>query len=167
MDKMLTVLRVFTVLLMIIGTFFALIFLAPGAVGLYLSITDFTIWGILLTTPGLATVLTVSICCWRALLRFFAMCGRLKSRSAFTDDNCLALGFIARQCALAGTALAGGFAFFCVMCWLNDASENALFILIRLMPLPALLLIAGLMIWAVHLLMGRALALQQENDLTV
>ena len=167
MHRMLTGLRIFTIVLMTAGIIFALLLLTGLVFLLHYSISMVDGMLILMSILEIVVTITASNFCWRALQSFYTMCRRLQNQSAFTGDNCEALAFIARQCALAGTVLLGGFAALFLYFFFLDAWQEIISILLRTAFLPLLLLAAALMIRAVHLLMRRALALQTESDLTI
>lgn len=161
--NMFTVLRAATVAAGVAGTLLALWL---GAVGV--SVLDFLCEdGVCVKDAAvcvlcLAVLVGISGCCYAALVTFYRMCGRLAKGSAFTEENGRAMQTIARLlCVCAGLLLA-------VLAILLLLSDGVL-------PLPVIFLLmflcafagAGLIAQALSLLVRRAAALQQENDLTV
>lgn len=161
MRSMLTGLQIFTAVLGIGGTIWALLLLAAGGMVMLDAYgTQWDTFGVALLC--LAAVMVVSFCCYRTLHCFYRMCQRLKTTHSFTEDNCLALKQMSKQCALAGAALL--IAVTALMLW---SLNGLLWMGAALFAIPFAFLTIALMLWAVHLLMRRALTIQEENDLTV
>ena len=138
MRSMLTGLQIFTAVLGVGGTIWALLLLAAGGMVMLDAYgAQWDTFGVALLC--LAAVMIVSFCCYRALHCFYRMCQRLKTTHSFTEDNCLAL-------------------------W---SLNGPMWIGVALFAIPFAFLTIALMLWAVHLLMRRALTIQEENDLTV
>ncbi len=120
----------------------------------------------LLAFSGFATVLVLSACCLRALYAFYQMCGRVKRGSAFTRENEAAMGLIARQCLICfGTLTAA-----CGLIWLGDALDPVALrglYWFEMLFLAVCFLAVALIAWALCLLVRRAVALQEDSDLTV
>ena len=94
----------------------------------------------------------------------FCICGRMKKASAFSAKNEKALGRIATALCIAGSvALLFGDS---IVPWLLTDLPAISPIVERLL-LPFILLTLALMLRAVQVLMRRALAMQEESDLTV
>lgn len=162
MRKVLTGLQVFTVLLGVGGTVWALLLLAVGGMVMF-NAAEKALWDTcIVALVCLAAVVIVSLCCYRALGCFYRMCARLKDGPAFTDDNCRSLARAARQCAIAGAALGIALTVLAVWSWISPTWISA-----AIYAIPFAFLTIALMLWAVHLLMQRALRIQEENDLTV
>lgn len=151
------VLRVATVLVGLMGTLFALI------------LADFGLFALkdrpfnrvnVAAGAGLLTVVVVGACCYAALVSFFRMCGRLEHSSAFTDANAAAMARIARALFAGGVCAAAGIAAVSAL-WEVDL------LLIYLSFIPLALLGAALLSHALVVLMRRAVALQQDRDLTI
>ena len=111
---------------------------------------------------GLITVAVVSLFSYGALYQFFRICGRLKHTTAFTAVNEKGMHRIAVCCGVCGIALALALiiSFFC----------NSGFFLpfVELMfLLSGAYLCVALVAYALELLLQRATAIQQENDLTI
>lgn len=162
--NMFTVLRAATVAAGVAGTLLALWL---GAIGV--SVHDFLCEdGVCVRDAAvcvlcLAVLVGISGCCYAALVTFYRMCGRLAKGSAFTEENGRAMQTIARLlCVCAGLLL---LAILAILLLLSDG----------VLPLPVIFLLmflcafagAGLIAQALSLLVRRAAALQQENDLTV
>ena len=114
------------------------------------------------SVTGLVTVAIVSVCCWRALIVFIRMVGRLSQGSAFTPENERAMAAIAFSLAISGAAILAAF----VLLLLLICREMVL-------PMIWLLLLAlaffgvALLAHALGLLVRRAAALQRDSDLTI
>lgn len=111
---------------------------------------------------GIAAVVVVGLASCGALWRFFAMCERLKHGTAFTVANEACMGRIALCCAVACGALVATFAALVFLCPPVPLGLTEL-CLLGGMAYGAVTLIA----YALKLLVRRAVALQQESDLTV
>jgi len=161
MRKVLTGLQMVTVMLGIGGTVWALFLLAAG--GMVMLDSFGAHWdAFAVALLCLAAVVIVSLCCYRALHCFHRMCARLKTTRSFTEDNCRALAQMSRCCALAGAVLSIALAVLLIWSW-----EGVTLMSAALLAIPFAFLTIALMLWAVHLLMRRALSIQEENDLTV
>ena len=162
--NMFTVLRAATVTAGVAGTLLALWL---GAVGV--SVLDFLCEDGVCVKDAAVCVLCIAVlvgisgCCYAALVTFYRMCGRLAKGSAFTEENGRAMQTIARLlCVCVGLLL---LAVLAILLLLSDG----------VLPLPVIFLLmflcafagAGLIAQALSLLVRRAAALQQENDLTV
>ncbi len=161
MRNMLTGLQIFTAVLGVGGTIWALLLMTAG--GMIMLNAFGSQWDtFFVALLCLAAVVVVSLCCYRALICFYRMCQRLKTTHSFTDDNCQALALMSRQCALAGAALL--VALTVLALW---SLSGPMWIGTALFAIPFAFLTIALMLWAVHLLMRRALMIQEENELTV
>ena len=110
---------------------------------------------------GLVTVAVVSLSCWRALIVFCRMVGRLSQGSAFTLENERAMAAIAGALALSGAALGIAFVLLLLIC--REMVLPMLFLLLLALAFFGLALIA----YALGLLVRRAAALQRDSDLTI
>ena len=110
---------------------------------------------------GLLTVAAVSLCSYVALFQFFTLCQRLKNGTAFTAANEKALHRIALCCGFSAAALCIAFiiALFYGGFYLAFLELLLLFI--------AAYLCVSLVAYALELLLRRATAIQEENDLTI
>lgn len=151
-----TALRVATVLVGLLGTWFALIL---GSFGLFAaSSTPFSSVNVA-AGAGLATVVLVSVCCYAALFTFFRLCGRLARASAFTEENARAMRRLSQLMLACGIAVLAGL--------------TAVHLVLVLLPTVYLFLFvpaffgASLLCHALSVLVRRAAALQDEHDLTV
>lgn len=164
-----TALQALIVLLMALGTCLAAYLLCFGAVALVMAVADASakgLWLGLFTLLAMATVIGVSVCCYRALGAFYGLCRRMKTGTAFTEENCRALTKVARSCAwAAGWVLP--VVLILAASILGTPVRNWLYALCVNLAIPFAFLTVALMFQAVHLLMRRALRLQQDSDLTV
>ena len=112
-------------------------------------------------STGLLTVLAVSVCCWRALIVFIRMVGRLERGSAFTEENARAMAGIAAMLALSGLALLSALVLLAIIC--RGLAATLLLLLLLALAFLGLALIAC----ALDVLVRRAAALQQDSDLTI
>ena len=163
-ENMFAVLRLATVAAGAVGTLLALWL---GAIGV--SMLDFLCEdGVCVRDAAvcllcLAVLAGISACCYAALTAFYRLCGRLAQGSAFTEENRRAMQTIARLLYACAVQLA--VAVLAILVVLSDG----------VLPLPVIFLLmflcafagAGLIAQALSLLVRRAAALQQENDLTV
>lgn len=113
------------------------------------------------SVTGLSTVLIVSVCCWRALLVFIRMVGRLERGSAFTEENARALGRIVAMLALSGAALLAALVLLAIIC------GTMVLPMVYLMLLALAFFGLALIAYALNVLVRRAAALQQDSDLTI
>lgn len=113
------------------------------------------------SATGLVTVAVVSICCWRALIVFIRMVGRLSQGSAFTEDNARAMAAIAFSLAISGAALAAAFVLLLLIC--REMVLPMIWLLLLALAFFGVALIAH----ALSLLVRRAEVLQQDSDLTI
>lgn len=118
-------------------------------------------WHMAYAVIGVLTVLAVSVFSYAALYSFFTMCQRLKKGTAFTHANEKGMHRIALSCGVCGGSLvlAGVIALF--------YGGFALAFLEIVAILAAAYLCIGLVAYALELLLQRATAIQQENDLTI
>ena len=163
-----TMLQVVTILLSLMGVWIAVTLLYTGILALQ---TGYPGIGmplgsyITLLTVGFLSVLTVSGCCAVAMYTFFRLCGRLKQGTAFTRANEHAMARIALCCLIAGLTLLIS----CAALWAAESVWGCVMGLYWLeMAIMAVLFLAvALIAWALTLLVRRAVALQEEADLTV
>lgn len=109
---------------------------------------------------GFATVAAVSAGTYVALYQFFRLCQRLKQGTAFTRCNERALRLIALSLGVCGLLLALVLVF-------SVAVDLVLGWLEMLLLFSVGYLGAALCAWALHLLLQRAVAMQEEADLTI
>lgn len=156
-----TALRVAAIAAGVLGTLIAAWLLMFGCACLSDGLRDHMADMIGASVTGLSTVVIVSVCCWRALIVFIRMVGRLERGSAFTEENARAMADIAAMLALSGLALL--------------AASVVLTLDLRgfVLPVIYLLLLAlaffgvALIAYALDVLVRRAAALQQDSDLTI
>ena len=110
---------------------------------------------------GLVTVAVVSLSCWRALIVFCRMVGRLSQGSAFTLENERAMAAIAGALALSGAALGIAFVLLLLIC--REMVLPMIWLLLLALAFFGVALIAH----ALGLLVRRAAALQRDSDLTI
>ena len=110
---------------------------------------------------GLVTVAVVSLSCWRALIVFCRMVGRLSQGSAFTLENERAMAAIAGALALSGAALGIAFVLLLLIC------REMVLPMIWLLLLALAFFGVALLAHALSLLVRRAAALQRDSDLTI
>ena len=161
-----TALQILSVVALIVGFLIAGYLGYIGCLGLQVGIEEHSALVLSMSIVGLATVLAVSVCCCVALIVFFRMCGRLKHDSAFTPENDRAMGRLV-QCSI-GVGLT--FWITTLAMYLLQGSSVSWSLLSldgRFMVLGFCFLCLALVIHALRLLVKRAIALQQENDLTV
>ena len=113
------------------------------------------------SVTGLVTVAIVSICCWRALIVFIRMVGRLSQGSAFTPENERAMTEIAFSLALSGAAILAAFVLLLLIC------REMVLTMIYLLLLALAFFGVALLAHALSLLVRRAALLQQDSDLTI
>lgn len=163
MNAIFTLLQVITVCLCMVGVLLACIPLDVGVHALmdgpdYYELT-YAQWVTLLLV-GFIAVSIVSLCCAAALVAFFRMCGRLKHGIAYTRKNQHTMGFIALCSLIAGVTMMVS----TLLLFLLDA-VGVFWIWMILCTF--LFLAVATVSWALSLLVRRAVALQEEADLTV
>jgi len=161
-----TALQILSVVALIVGFLIAGYLGYIGCVALQVSIEEHSALLSGMSITGLVTVLFISVCCCVALIVFFRMCGRLKHDSAFTPENDRAMG----RLVLCSIAVGVAFWVTTVVLYLLQGpyvSWSLLSLDGRFMVLGFCFLCLALVIHALRLLVKRAIALQQENDLTV
>ena len=150
-------LRLATVFVALLGTWFAWMLAYTGL--FTVSIKPFhaiNVGGIV----GLLTVAIVSGCAYAALFIFFRLCGRLARGTAFTEENAAAMRRIALALLIAG------------LCAFAGITAVALLIgvvlpIVYLYVVACAFLCAALVSHALAVLVNRAVALQQDSDLTI
>lgn len=167
-DTVFTWMRAAVVAAGVVGTLIALwlgllgvsVFLAGmDKCGLDMSVCDWkTAFAAL---AGLAAVLATSGCCYVALISVYRMCGRLKQGSAFTERNARAMARIAGAFVIGGASIAAATAVLMICGLAFHLSAYVLLIV------ACLFFGLSLISYALCLLVRRAAALQQENDLTI
>ena len=113
------------------------------------------------SVTGLVTVAIVSVCCWRALIVFIWMVGRLSQGSAFTPENERAMAAIAFSLALSGAAILAAFVLLLLIC------REMVLTMIYLLLLALAFFGVALLAHALSLLVRRAAVLQRDSDLTI
>ena len=163
-----TLLQGVTVLMALMGVYLAAMLLyvgiqalSAGYPGIGMPLGSY----VTLLAVGFLSVLTVSGCCAVAMYTFFRLCGRLKQGTAFTRANEHAMARIALCCLIAGLTLLIS----CAALWAAESVWGCVMGLYWLeMAIMAVLFLAvALIAWALTLLVRRAVALQEEADLTV
>lgn len=156
-----SILQGIAVIIAIVGTMIASFFAGRG----YTAFCHYQIvqryWFVVYAIIGLLTVAAVSLCSYVALFQFFTLCQRLKHGTAFTATNEKALHRIALCCGFSAAALCIAFiiALFYGGFYLAFLELLLLFI--------AAYLCVSLVAYALELLLRRATAIQEENDLTI
>lgn len=120
----------------------------------------------LLAAGGFLALGTVSVGCGRGLHAFYRLAGRLKQGTAFTRENERAVGRIAGQCLLC----AGGLLAAWLMILIGECLEPGTILGLywyEMLAVALCFLGAALLAWALCLLVRRAVALQEDSDLTV
>ena len=156
-----TALRVAAMAAGVIGTLLAAWLLMIGGSCLSWGLNDHASDMVGASVTGLLTVLIVSVCCWRALIVFIRMVGRLERGSAFTEENARAMAGIAAMLALSGLALLAALVLLAVIC--RGLAATLLLLLLLALAFFGLALIA----YALNVLVRRAAVLQQDSDLTI
>ena len=156
-----TALRVAAMAAGVIGTLLAAWLLMIGGSCLSWGLNDHASDMVSASVTGLLTVLIVSVCCWRALIVFIRMVGRLERGSAFTEENACAMAEIAAMLALSGLALLSALVLLAVIC--RGLAATLLLLLLLALAFFGLALIA----YALNVLVRRAAVLQQDSDLTI
>ena len=152
------VLRVATVLVAAAGTWFACLM---GYTGLFaVSARPFSALNIA-GWIGILTVALVSVCAYVALFTFFRLCGRLARGTAFTEENAAAMRRIALALLISGLGACAGITAVALL-----IGEIVLPI-VYLYVIAAAFLGAALVSHALAVLVRRAVALQQDSDLTI
>lgn len=115
---------------------------------------------------GLMTVAFISIMCYIALISFFTLCGRLKTGTAFTKQNTRAMKRIALCSLGVGAAFLLSDALICLTSFmLFDPSFHL--VDVYLVGISLVFFLIALVVWTLYILLERATAIQQENDLTI
>lgn len=156
-----TALRVAAIAAGVIGTLLAAWLLMIGGSCLSWGLNDHASDMVGASVTGIVTVLIVSLCCWRALIVFIRMVGRLSHGSAFTEENARAMAGIAAMLALSGLALLSALVLLAIIC--RGLAATLLLLLLLALAFLGLALIAC----ALDVLVRRAAALQQDSDLTI
>lgn len=135
--------------------------LRMGAEGLHIPQGSF----MTLLICGFAALLIVSAACATALITFFRLCSRIKRGTAFTAANARAMGCIALCCVIASGALLLA----CIAILIAEAVCGGVMGLYwtEMAVLACAFLAVGAVAWALCLLVRRAVALQEDADLTV
>lgn len=115
---------------------------------------------------GLVTVALISALCYMALTSFFKLCGRLKTGTAFTAENTRAMRHIALCSLGVGVSFLCSDGMIALTSWtLYD--PNFHLIDVYFVGVALIFLLVALVVWTLYLLLDRATAIQQENDLTI
>lgn len=161
MNVVFTLLQIIAVVIAAIGTAVAVEFGIIGGSLLSIFIGKQNAADIAYAILGLLTVVAVAGGSYMALFQFFTMCQRLKHGTAFTAMNEKAMHRIALGCGISGAVLG-------VMMVAFMFYQGAFLALIELMCLLSVAyLCVGLVAYALELLLRRATAIQEENDLTI
>ena len=152
------VLRMATVIVGMLGTWFALMLMYPGLFAVSSKPFDLINIG---GAVGMLTVAVASVCCYIALVIFFRLCGRLSRGTAFTDENAIAMRRIAAVLLIAGLSVAAGLTVLSVI--LGDFFLPTVY----LYGIALGFLGGALLSHALAVLVRRAVALQQESELTI
>lgn len=156
-----TLLQIIAVVIAAIGTAVAVEFGIIGGSLLSIFIGKQNTADIAYAILGLLTVIAVAGGSYVALYQFFTMCQRLKHGTAFTAANEKAMHRIALGCGISGAVLG-------VMMVAFMFYQGAFLALIETMCLLSVAyLCVGLVAYALELLLRRATAIQEENDLTI
>ena len=163
-----TLLQGITVLLSVLGVWVAGTLLYAGILALqagYPAIGMPLGSYISLLTVGFLTVLTVSGACAVAMGTFFCLCGRLKKGTAFTRANEQAMNRIALCILIVGLTLLLA----CTALWIAERLWCYVMGLywFQMLVVAVLCAAVALIARALALLVGRAVALQEEVDLTI
>ena len=145
----------------VIGTLIAIWLICIGVSCLSWGIHDRMADMIGAAATGLVTVAAVSACCWRALIVFCRMVGRLSQGSAFTLENERAMAAIAGALALSGAAILAAFVLLLLIC------REMVLPMIWLLLLALAVFGLGLLAHALSLLVRLAAILQRDSDLTI
>ncbi len=161
MNMVFTLLQIIAVVIAAVGTAVAVEFGIIGGSLLSIFIGKQNAADIAYAILGLLTVVAVAGGSYTALFQFFTMCQRLKHGTAFTATNEKAMHRIALGCGISGAVLG-------VMMVAFMFYQGAFLALIELMCLLSVAyLCVGLVAYALELLLRRATAMQEENDLTI
>ncbi|MGN0995352.1 MAG: DUF2975 domain-containing protein [Candidatus Ventricola sp.] len=156
-----TALRVAAIAAGVIGTLLAAWLLMIGGSCLSWGLNEHASDMVGASVTGILAVLAVGVCCWRALLVFIRMVGRLERGSAFTEENARALGRIAAMLALSGAVLLAALVLLAIIC------GTMVLPMVYLMLLALAFFGLALIAYALNVLVRRAAALQQDSDLTI
>ena len=172
--KLLTALQALTVVLALFGTWFAglLSFLGIAAVRMIFHDEVTTLNAKFFVICALLAVVGVSVCCYIALISFFRLLQRMKKETAFTRRNSKALGRIALSCLAAAAMLLllmGYISFGVFLPTRSFTGSIRQFVetFCMLMLWPFGFGVVGLLVQGVRVLMDRALALEEEQELVV
>lgn len=161
MNVVFTLLQIIAVVIAAIGTAVAVVLGIIGGSQLSVFIGKQNAADIAYAILGLLTVVAVAGGSYMALFQFFTMCQRLKRGTAFTAANEKAMHRIALGCGISGAVLG-------VMMVAFMFYQGAFLALIETMCLLSVAyLCVGLVAYALELLLRRATAIQEENDLTI
>lgn len=171
---LLTTLQVLTVAVALFGTWFAgfLGLLGIGGAKMIFVEEPTTVGAKVFVVGALAAVACVSVCCYVTLASFFRLLQRMKRETAFTQRNCLALGRMALCCAAAAAVLfvlMGYIAFgvFVPTLSFTDSARRFVETVCMLMLWPFGFGLVSLLLQGVRVLMARAIALREEQELVV
>lgn len=171
---LLTVLQILTVAVALFGTWFAgfLGLLGIGGARIVFLEEPTTVSGKVFVLSALAAVVGVSVCCYVALIGFFRLLQRMKRETAFTRRNCLALGRISLSCAVAAAMLFVLMSYIAFGVFLPIRSfTGSLLMIVETLCLQMLwpfgFGLVALLVQGVRVLMARAIALKEEQELVV
>lgn len=170
-ETLMNILRAATVAAGIVGTGLALL-LALAAWEIlsssvvpdgFMNATRLCVWW------GLAVLAAICACCYGALGVFYRLCGRLRSGSAFTEENAQAMTRIARLFAVCGALLLATCAVYYVVLVapLSLFETILVFYFLFLLAFAVVFVGVALLAGALGMLVRRAAILQLENDLTI
>lgn len=112
---------------------------------------------------GYGVLAGVSACCLCALAAFYHLCGRLRDGRAFCEENARAMARIAKLTAACGALLLGAAVFFEIVLLGGEMLPPIWILTLFMLAFFGVALLS----WTLGLLVRRAAAIQQENDLTV
>ena len=171
---LLTTLQILTVVIALFGTWFASLLGFLGIAGARMIFHEevTTLSAKIFVVCALMAVAGVSVCCYMALGSFFGLLQRMKKETAFTWRNCRALGRMALCCAGAAAMLFALMAYIAFGVFLPTQSFTNGFgqfaeTVVMLMLWPFGFGVVSLLIQGVRVLMARAIALREEQELVV
>lgn len=171
---LLTVLQILTAVVAILGTWFEslLYLLGFSAAREMLAEASTPLGAKTFVVCALATVVGVSACCYIVLWSFATLLQRMKKETAFTQRNCRALGRMSLGCAAAAAILFTMMSYIAFGVFVPTRSFTGsvwqfVETLGMLMLWPFGFGLVSLLIQGVRVLMARALALREEQELVV
>lgn len=165
--RLLTTLQGMTIVIMALGTCFAVVLGMMGAASCVACVEYPRPALIISTVTGYGTLITVSVSCYIALTTFLLICHRLKRERAFTKANSRSLLRISRCCLVSGAALLIALivfeALFCTTPDCPPVNLPALYLFVLMLLFAGV----GVICQVLQVLLDDAIALQDESDLTV